>query len=257
VWCRFDELTADALQNRLLKATLIRLLGRKQVPPSLAKDIRKCIRTFDALGVKTIEPTRQAFRRVQPSRNNSFYAFLLHICALVHEGFFPEHDGTAGHFALLLDDETRMNRIFERFVRNFFRHEQNEFEVKSERIPWDESEEAVENAELLPGMYTDASLRNPGRTVIVETKYYSETLHTHYERKTLRCGHLYQLFAYVKNLESRGEPDNRAEGILLYPAVHDRVKFETTIQGHRICARTVDLSQPWGDIRTQLLSMIT
>jgi 5-methylcytosine-specific restriction enzyme subunit McrC len=105
-------------------------------------------------------------------------------------------------------------------------------------------------------MYTDASLRSPRRTVIIETKYYSETLHAHYERKTLRSGHLYQLFAYVKNLENRGEPDNRAEGILLYPAVHDRVKFETTIQGHRICARTVDLSQPWGDIRTELLAMI-
>lgn len=256
VWCRFDELTADALQNQLLKATLIRLLGRKQVSPRLAKDTRKCIRTLDALGVKTIKPDRQAFRRVQLGRNNSFYAFLLHICALVHEGLFPEHEGTAGRFASLLDDETRMNRIFERFVRNFFRHEQNEFAVRPERIPWDESEESVVDSELLPSMYTDASLRSSRRTVIVETKYYSETLHTHYERKTLRSGHLYQLFAYVRNLENRGEPDNRAEGILLYPAVHDRVKFETTIQGHRICAQTVDLSQPWDNVRTELLSVI-
>lgn len=49
--------------------------------------------------------------------------------------------------------------------------------------------------------------------------------HTHYERKTLRCGHLYQLFAYVKNLEARAGPDSCAEGILLYPAVEHNVDF--------------------------------
>jgi 5-methylcytosine-specific restriction enzyme subunit McrC len=255
VWCRFDELTADALVNQLIKATLVRLEGGNQVPRRLAADLRKCIRTFDSLGVRTAEPNGEAFRRARRSRQNPSYAFLLHICELLYEGLFPKHEGRAGQFASLLDDETKMSRIFERFVRNFFRHEQGDFEVTSERIAWDIGEQP-KAVELLPNMHTDASLRSPERTLIIETKYYSETLHTHYDRKVLRSGHLYQLFAYVKNLEKRAGPDRRAEGLLLYPAVVDHVEFETTIQGHRMRARTIDLNQRWDKIQAQLLSMI-
>lgn len=255
VCCRFDELTADALQNQLIKATLIHLLGRKQVSPRLASDIRKCIRTFEALGVKTAALDKQTFRSVELTRKNSFYSFLMHICELICWALFPEHDGSSGQFASLMEDETKMNRIFERFVRNFFRHEQAEFEVKSERIAWDISEQKTAAPELLPSMHTDASLRSSERTIIIDTKYYSETLHTYYDRKALRSGHLYQLFAYVKNLENRGGPDKSAEGLLLYPAVHDHVQFETTIQGHRMRARTIDLNQPWESISRQLLAM--
>jgi 5-methylcytosine-specific restriction enzyme subunit McrC len=254
VWCRFDELTADGLNNQLLKATLIRLLGHKQVSPLLSADIRKCIRVFDSLGVKTTEATNQAFRRVQLNRNSSFYSFLLHVCELVHEGLFPETQGAEGQFASLLENEAKMNRIFERFVRNFFRYEQGEFMVTSERIGWDISGTTGESS-LLPSMHTDASLRSTARTVIVETKYYSQTLHSHYERKTLRSGHLYQLFAYLKNLENRGGPDSRADGVLLYPTVQDRIEFETVIQGHKIRAVTIDLNQPWEHIRDHLLSI--
>jgi len=254
VWCRFDELTADALANQLIKATLVRLEGG-QVPRRLAADIRKCVRTFDSLGVRTAELKREAFRLAGRAQQSPFYAFLLHICELLYESLFPRHEGRAGTFASLLDDETKMSRIFERFVRNFFRHEQDDFEVSSERIAWDIGKRTKE-VELLPNMHTDASLRSRERTVIIETKYYSETLHTHYDRKVLRSGHLYQLFAYVKNLEKRAGPDRRAEGLLLYPAVVDHVDFETTIQGHRMRACTIDLNQRWDKIQKQLLSMI-
>ena len=255
VWCKFDELTADTLQNQAIKATLVRLLDHKQVSSRLAREIRKCIRTFDALRVTTAKLDRETFRRIRVTRQSSFYAFLLHICELIHEGLFPEQEGATGQFASLLEDETKMNRVFERFVRNFFRHEQAEFNVKSERIAWDIGEGHEATPELLPGMHTDASLRSAKRTVIIETKYYSETLHTYYDRKALRSGHLYQLFAYLKNLERRGGPDKCAEGLLLYPAVSDHVEFETTIQGHRMRARTIDLNQPWEHIHRQLLSM--
>jgi 5-methylcytosine-specific restriction enzyme subunit McrC len=255
VCCRFDELTADALQNQLIKTTLIHLLGRKQISPRLASDIRKCIRTFEALGVKTAELNKRAFRRVELTHKNSLYSFLLHICELICEGLFPEHDGRSGQFVSLMEDETKMNRIFERFVRNFFRHEQTEFEVKSERIAWDIGEVETAAPDLLPSMHTDTSLQSSERTIIIETKYYSETLHTYYDRKALRSAHLYQLFAYVKNLENRSGPDKYAEGLLLYPAVHDHVQFETTIQGHRMRARTIDLNEPWESISGQLLAM--
>jgi 5-methylcytosine-specific restriction enzyme subunit McrC len=256
VWCEFAELQFDSVQNRLLKATLLRLRQNERVPKDLASEIRKAVRIFDSLGVRDIKPRAQSFRRVQLHRNNAFYGFLLHVCELVHYGLFPEHHGSAGPFASVLEDETRMDRIFERFVRNFFRHEQKAFSVTSERIAWDLSQGDDSALSLLPSMHTDVTLRGAERTIIIDTKYYAQTLHSYHERKTLRSNHLYQLFAYVKNLERRTGPDVRAKGILLYPTVQEEVQFEAIIQGHRINANTIDLAQPWERIRERLLCLV-
>jgi 5-methylcytosine-specific restriction enzyme subunit McrC len=260
VWCEFDDLEFNVIQNQLIKATLKRLLVQVRhygdASSQLVSGIRGVVRTLESAGVADIKIQRQLFRRVQIHRNNAFCGFILHVCELVHEGLFPEHGGRAGPFASMMDDEVRMNRIFERFVRNFFRHEQRAFSVTSERIAWDLAGDEHRRPELLPSMQTDVSLRSVGRTIIVDTKYYAQTLHTHYDRKTLRSSHLYQLFAYVKNLECRAGADQHAEGILVYPTVQEEVDFRTVIQGHRIRAQTVDLAEPWMQIRERLLSLL-
>lgn len=257
VWCEYDELRHDGLQNQLIKATLERLREHQNVPKPLKVEIAKVVRAFEALRVKNIAIKNQDFRRVQLHRNNAFYGFLLHICELVHLGLFPEQTSSlASPFASLLEDERRMSRIFERFVRNFFRQEQNELRVSSERIDWDISGDGGESLELLPSMQTDVSLRSAVRTVIIDAKYYTQTLQTHRERERVRSAHLYQLFSYLKNMECRLEPDSRADGILLYPTVNEEVRFSAVIQGHRVSARTIDLTKPWQEIHRSLLSIL-
>jgi 5-methylcytosine-specific restriction enzyme subunit McrC len=105
-------------------------------------------------------------------------------------------------------------------------------------------------------MQTDVSLRSPKRTVLIDTKYYAQTLHTHRDKERLRSAHLYQLFAYLKNMERHSEPDGRAEGILLYPTVKEEVRFSAMIQGHKMTARTIDLAKPWKEIHRGLLSVL-
>jgi 5-methylcytosine-specific restriction enzyme subunit McrC len=256
IWCQYDELKHDALHNQIIKSTLGRLRKHPHVPRPLKAEIAKIVRTFEALGVKDIAIKNQDFRRVQLHRHNAFYGFLLHICELLHHGLFPEQAGSAGAFASLLDDEQRMSRVFERFVRNFFRQEQEELEVSSERIDWDLSDGVGMSLELLPQMQTDVSLRSPERTIIVDTKYYAQTLRAHHEKERLQSPHLYQLFAYLKNLERRSEPDCHAEGILLYPTVGGEIRFAALIQGHKVSARTIDLARPWDEIHRGLLSVL-
>jgi 5-methylcytosine-specific restriction enzyme subunit McrC len=256
VWCEFSDLEFDSLENQVIKATLVPLLSHKDIEAQLAAEIRKVIRIFDSIGVANIKVDNQAFRRVQVHRNNAFYGFLLHLCELVHRGLFPKQYGDAGPFASIMEDEVRMNRIFERFVRNFLRREQKTFSVTSERIAWDLSDGEHRYPELLPSMQTDVSLRSRERTVVIDTKYYAQTLHSHYDRKTLRSDHLYQLFAYVKNLERGTGADKHAEGMLLYPTVQEEVNFKAVIQGHKIGAKTIDLAQPWSEIRQRLLSAL-
>jgi 5-methylcytosine-specific restriction enzyme subunit McrC len=256
VWCEYDELRHDGLQNQLIKATLRRLRDHPQVSSTLKTEISNVVRTFETLGVKDIAIRRQHFRRVQLHRNNAFYGFLLHICELAYQGLFPEQVGSAGLFASLLEDESRLSRVFERFIRNFFRQEQDELDVSSERIEWDILDAAGQSLELLPSMQTDVTLRSSARTVVIDAKYYAQTLHSHRDRVRLRSAHLYQLFAYLKNLERRSQPDSRAEGILLYPTVQEEVRFSAVIQGHKISARTIDLTKPWREIHCGLLSML-
>jgi 5-methylcytosine-specific restriction enzyme subunit McrC len=120
VWCEYDELTHDSLINQIIKSTLRCL--KRSTPRSigLASDLTKVIRIFDALGVADINVKPQDFRRVQLHRNNAFYGFLLHVCELLHTEMFPKQAGRGQPFASLGEDQTRMNLIFERFVRNLF-----------------------------------------------------------------------------------------------------------------------------------------
>jgi 5-methylcytosine-specific restriction enzyme subunit McrC len=46
-------------------------------------------------------------------------------------------------------------------------------------------------------MKTDITLRSSTRTVVIEAKYYRETLTRRYSKETLRSDNLYQLFAYL------------------------------------------------------------
>jgi hypothetical protein len=56
-------------------------------------------------------------------------------------------------------------------------------------------------------------------------------------------------------MESNGEPDASATGVLLYPDSGRSLSAKLRISGHAILARTVDLDQPWGKIEQALLSL--
>ena len=50
----------------------------------------------------------------------------------------------------------------------------------------------------------------------------------------LRSSHLYQLCAYLHNLEHKGEVDREVEGILLYPAAGTSLDLSYCLHGRRV-----------------------
>jgi 5-methylcytosine-specific restriction enzyme subunit McrC len=94
-------------------------------------------------------------------------------------------------------------------------------------------------------MRTDSLIRRPGRTLVIDAKYYQQTLQSYYESETIRSANLYQVFSYLKNLEARAGQATSAAGMLLYPLVQTplRLKYEISGQTIRIC--TVDLNRKW------------
>ena len=105
-------------------------------------------------------------------------------------------------------------------------------------------------------METDSSLRNSERTLIIDAKYYKATLTNYYSAESVHSTNLYQLFAYLKNLEKREGPDQFCEGMLLYPVVKQHVRLDYIVHGHRVRICTINLAAHWSEIRDELHELI-
>ena len=67
---------------------------------------------------------------------------------------------------------------------------------------------------------------------------------------------MYQLFAYLKQLEGKGGINRHSDGLLLYPTVVNSVDMTFQTQGHTVRVFTVDLRQEWPVIRQTLLGLL-
>ena len=251
--CEFDELRHDILTNRILKATTSRLVKVVGIDKELAHELRILSRVWNEVSEQQL--SKNMFRQVQIYCNNAFYNFLISICELIYHSTLPERGGDRYRFSDILRDEQKMARIFEDFVRNFFRLEQTRYRVTPLQMRWD-AVSGKDQLQMLPLMRTDIHLENEDRRIIIDTKYYSENLQHHHGKSSLRSENLYQIFSYLKNSEALGGAYRYAEEILLYPAVDDRIAFGADIQGHHVRVCTVNLDQPWQKIRSDLLAVI-
>jgi len=159
-------------------------------------------------------------------------------------------------FKDFLRDEKAMARLFESFVRNFYKIEQSEFNVKREDIKWKFVAENETDLSMLPIMSTDISLQSSSRKIIIDTKYYKEALKARFTQEKINSGNLYQLFSYLKNQESESEITKSCEGILLYPAVESNFSFCYNYENHRIRIMSINLNQDWHYIKKDLLDII-
>jgi 5-methylcytosine-specific restriction enzyme subunit McrC len=200
--CAFDDLSVDIPHNRVLKAALQKLMRSPDVSNELANEMRGLDKRL--AGVTSMPLSRELFRPLQLSRNSGHYGLLMRVCEMVLELALPEEGGTGSRFADILEDEERMSTIFESFVRNFYRQEQTSFSVGSEVITWEAECHIPDQASYLPTMVTDVTLRSPLRTIVIDAKFYRQTLvNRHGGRPKIRSDHLYQLQAYMRNMERR------------------------------------------------------
>jgi 5-methylcytosine-specific restriction enzyme subunit McrC len=252
--CAHDEMSVDIQSNQILKATLQRLLGVRELHSSIRREVRQaCALLRD---VKEIELDARMFHVVRLHEDNRLYAFLLTICRFLYECMEAQDSQGHYHFRGVDRDEKRMRRVFEKFVRNFFLRRQNTFKVKSERMDWWVTSTGGSDQKFLPTMVTDASLRSDDRTLVIECKYTEKLLNSHFGADRLQSAHLYQLSTYLRNLEHNRGADGSAEGVLLYPTVGQSLDLSYTLHGHIVRIRTLNLDCPWTEIENQMLSLI-
>ena len=252
--CTFDELTSNTPANRILKSTIQRLYRTTALDRRLASELRHVIRYFASVDTCTLNSA--AFSEVRLHGNNRQYKFLLHICQLVMSCCIPDKDGTQYRFRDFVQDEAIMPKLFEDFIFNFYRLHLSEANIKREYITWRASSLVDPELRHLPAMLTDISIRTPGRTLIIDTKFYREAMQSRFGKKTVQSSNLYQIFAYLKNLEVNDGMDARAEGLLLYPTVDHSIRLKYDVMGHSIGVCTVDLSRQWHEIDNELRSLV-
>jgi 5-methylcytosine-specific restriction enzyme subunit McrC len=119
--CEFDELSADILPNQILKTTLQNLTQIQGLSPTLKQEIRTII--YRLHEVSEIVLTDTIFHQVQINRNNSFYVFLLNVSELIYQNLLINEETGSFQFKDFLRDERQMARLFEEFVRNFYKIE--------------------------------------------------------------------------------------------------------------------------------------
>jgi len=253
--CRYDEFSPDVLLNQILVSTLRQLLYIKDLDRRLKEEIRYLLLMFPE--IKQIEISKSHFLRIRLNRNNRFYAFVLNVCELIHDSLLPSEKDGSRYFFDFTRDEVKMYRLFESFVFNFYRIEFNNiFKVRRESISWQFSFEEERHAEYIPGMLTDITLENETQKVIIDTKYYQETLATHFERKKVRSANLYQLFSYLLNQETDAERHKNAAGILLYPTTEEELNLRYKYNSHPFFIRTINLNMQWESIDKRLRDII-
>lgn len=253
LYCQFDEFERDSLANQIIRSTLNRLVMTEQLDGDTRAQVRDAMRSLEFI---TIVPlTRDLFRRVRVPPSHRIYFVLMDICRMLYDCLLAQEQHGSYRFRDVLEDTDMMWRIFQRFIRRFYELEQRDFAVSSDRLKWTATATDGQHLAYLPVMNTDVSLRSHGKTIVIECKYYPETLQKAYATQTVHSGHLYQLFAYLKNLEVRSQNDLTAEGVLLYPRVGSPLDLTYEIQGHSLRVLTIDLAQDWTAIRADLLKL--
>lgn len=254
--CTFDEFSQNVLHNQILKSILRILTRTVGLETELKNKVYECVNRF--VEVDEIDIQLHQFSKVKIHRNNFEYDFLLKISKLVIECVVFNEDKGTYKFIDFVRNEKAMAYLFEDFVRNFYKKEQRIYKVSREDIKWNAKSIEDSNLNLLPKMQTDISLVSTDRKIVMDTKFYKQTLSFNFSEK-FHSANLYQIYAYINNLESNDtDPKNKyCEGFLLYPTVQKEIDENYWLENHKVRIATVNLNQEWELIHDRLLKLIS
>ena len=242
--CTYDDFTVNSYLNRILKTTM-KVLLKGDIKSDRRKQIRKLLVYFSDVQELNIHNINW---HLQFNRNNQEYRMLISICYLVMKGLLQTNsDGNTKLMDFL--DEQRMCRLYEKFILEYFRKEHPEFDVSASQIPWDADDGYND---MLPVMQSDIMLKYEGKILIIDAKYYSHTTQSQYNVNTIHSANLYQIFTYVKNLDTKNT--GAVSGLLLYAKTDELIlpNNQYKIGGNPIAVKTLDLDCDFSKIREQL-----
>ena len=251
--CEYDELSENNLLNQILKTTVMILLRHAKVDVEYKTDMKKEMLFFS--NINTLDPASIRWSSIRFQRNNNTYRMLISLCQLMLEGMLLTTDEGEYRLASFIDEQ-RMNRLFEKFVLEYYAQECPQVKATASQIPW-----ALDNSvdTMLPVMQSDIMLSQGNKVLIIDTKYYTHTTQKQYNIHTLHSNNLYQIFTYVKNKDRELiNTPHTVSGMLLYARTDEAIQPDNVYQmsGNRISVKTLDLNRKFPEIAAQLNEIV-
>lgn len=242
--CCYDEFSVNSYMNRILRTTM-GILIHSNISKEKKKKFRKLLVYFS--GVKSLSLDSINWK-LQYNRNNQEYRMLMGICFLILKGLLQTtSDGSVKLMDFL--DEQRMCRLYEKFILEYYKKEHPMINTSASQIPWNLDNEC--NG-MLPIMQSDIVLKKGEKTLVIDAKYYSKTTQSQYNTRTIHSGNLYQIFTYVKNLDTNHS--GNVSGLLLYAKTDEVIlpNNDYSMDGNVIAVKTLDLNCKFTSIKNQL-----
>lgn len=248
--CEFDELSENNLLNQIIKTTIYYLIKDKEVSNGHKSDLNKILLFFD--NIEILDPSSIEWGRLQYHRNNKNYEMLMNICYFVLDGMLQTTE--KGDYRMATFSDEHMARLYEKFILEYYRRNHTYLsEVRAAKVKWNltgDNESAM--IQFLPVMQTDIFLRYNEKILILDAKYYGQTLQTYFNRQTLHSSNLYQIFTYVKNQDK--DNTGNVAGMLVYAKTMEKITPDCIFNmgGNQIGATTLDLNQEFKIIAKKL-----
>ena len=269
VACVFDELTVDTPRNRYVKAALKHIAGIIS-KPDLERRCRDLVFRLERVGVVGhIEPRHTGKSAVMDNVGwvDSHERQMLVTASLALNLLIPTEQSGLALLPMVNRDETKGWKLFENAVAGFYDVALSHlgWNVNPGRhIKWPVANPTPGLQDIMPEMITDIVLERrehgtpaAGQRIVIDTKFTSIVERSQFRKQTLKSGHMYQLYTYLRSQEQSGDPiAHNSMGVLLYPSLGIDYNESAIIQGHRVSFVTVDLAADSQTIRSQLLRIV-
>lgn len=252
VLCEYDEYDADNQFNRILLATLRSMhkyIGDREMRKKLSRQL-----PYFA-GVSEMRISLESFSSLCYDRNNASYRLLMEACELYWSDKMANESSGEHRFVRLAED-TRMEKVFEKFLLNFYIRNRPDLKTNADSFGWRLSGDA-EYPELLERLNTDIVIKDQVRRkmLIIDAKYYAKAAESRYGVAKIRNSHVEQVYAYMRNHPDAGEYD--VQGMLIYPRAGRDMHCTFPLEGGDVAVHTLNLGKDWREIERDLMSYLS
>ena len=247
--CEYDEFTLDSYKNQIIKTTLNTLI-QENISKKQKKKLKRLLTYFS--NVSTIDLNYVNWN-IRYHMNNQTYQMIITICQMLYEGLLQ--NPSKGSMKLLELDEKHMHRLYEKFILEYYKKEHPYLKANASYIYWQLDDNMSTG---LPLMKTDITLTHKENILIIDAKYYKNSLQTNYNKKAIHSGNLYQIFTYVKNKTVEVGENYNVSGMLLYAKTDslDYPDYTYNMSGNKISAKVLDLNVDFNLICRQLDNIV-
>lgn len=251
--CNYDELSENNIYNQILIATASILIKHSNVKKEKKANLKKLMLFFR--NVQLIDVHAIRWNTLRFDRNNRNYRMLLYLCYFIIKEWLLTTE--EGNFKMREFSDDHMCRLFEKFVLEYYKKHHPEYKPLAAKIDWNIVEETSDTS-ILPDLQTDILLKMWDRTMIIDTKYYANTMQVHFDKSSIHSQNLYQIHTYVTEYDKHNT--GKVDGMLLYAKTQESIVPDGKMcmkSGNTIYFRTLDLNQPFDHIRNQLERIVS